>query len=412
MRRSLPDPEVRSIGVGRLRACDPEAMRTPTLAAGLAVLLLAAGTGPADAETRVVARAELVAGPQLAGGFIVWGERARDGGLVVRRGAPGRRPGSLFRFAAPTQRRTSLSLDGLAASATHLAMVRTASLTLGPSASSIVAPDEPPRASSTSLVAGPLGGPFVRVAGRREPRTRGGCEPGTTPREPALAGTLLVFVEAEVRCGGGGERVVERIVLVDLAHLERGRRVVAAGSSYPAGGEPRRGVGRPRVAGHYVAWQADRVTRRGNEGGARVLDLRSGRIVQSVDRVEGGSRGDILEWFAVGADGTLVLSFQPDAAGHRLALRRRDGRTRVLPELLPSGIGDYEPSFAAVSHAGGRTAFVGADGAFVVRGRAPRTLARFTAARPLVGDPSFDGRFAAWASRRGGRTTIYRASAG
>lgn len=377
--------------------------------ASLLAFLLALMVAPVDASARVVAHARLVAGPQLAGGAVVWGERTSGGGLVVRRGLPGQGPADLFRFAAPADRRATLALDGLAASASHLAIVRTATVRLAGSASEAPAPSAP-AASSTSLVAGPLGGPFVRIAGRRGPTNVGGCEARATPREPALSGSLLLFVESETSCTRRGERELDRIVLVDLAHLERGRRVLATGTPSFPGGEPRRGVGSPRVAGRYAAWQISRQTRQGGESAARVVELRSGRVVQSVDRVAGGSRGDILEWFAVGADGTLVLSFQPDADGHRLALRRRDGSTRILPQLLPSGAGDYEPATVAVSLAGRRIAFVGQDGAFVLAGAGPpRTITRFTAARRLVGDPAFDGRHAAWASREGRRTTVHLA---
>ena len=387
----------------------------PTSLAVLATLALAgAAAAPAPAATAVARSVRLAAGPEVAGSSIVWGQPTAHGGLAVRAARPGRRPRTLFRW-APPERPTRLVLTGLAASATHVAMARTAVVD-GPDRPALAASEgvvlSEPAASATVLMAGPLGGPFRRIAGRRGPRTAGGCRPQMIPSEPALSGSRLVYLEVERRCTAGGEQLVDRIVIADLARPGRPPRVLATGTPYFAGGEPARGLSSPRIAGHYVAWQIDRPA----GSAARAVDLRTGRVVQSVGRVRGGDRGDILEWFAVAADGALVLSFQPDARGHALAVRRPGGSTRVLPQRLPSGSSGYEPGSAWAAAEGGCVAVVGGLRRFGLwvtdRGGRGRAIATFDAARPLAGDPSFDGRRAAWALGSPRRATIYAARAG
>jgi len=372
----------------------------------LALLSLPAAFAPAaaSAESRVVARAPLVAGPELAGASVVWGERFRGGGLVVRSGAPGRRPADLFTFAAP-QQGTQLSLDGLAASASHLAMVRSAFRPFGRSAESFAAPVRALGGVSTTLVAGPLGGPFVKVSGSRGLAVSKDCRPAVVPSEPALSGATLVFFETVITCPRTGERLFERIVVVDLAR-PGSRRVVAEGSEYFFGGEPRVALRAPRVAGDRVAWQVERQTRRGGMGEVWTVDL--GARGSRARRVRTVADGDVLEWFAAGADGSLAVSSADDGGLHRLALRRRGGRTSTLPQILPSGSGGYEPRTSAVGLARGRLAFVDQDGRLLVTdgaGRGP-AVARFSQDRDLVGDFAFDGRHVAWAEQAGGRPAI------
>ena len=144
-----------------------------------------------------------------------------------------------------------------------------------------------------------------------------------------------------------------------------------------------------------------------------MLDLRAGRVVRTVRAAPGGARGDILEWFAVGPDGSLVVSYQKEETGHGLALLPRGGGGGALDVRPPRGTSGYEPSTVAVALRGRRIAFVGETGrsefGLVVARRTgtPAPLARFTGARPVVGDPAWNGRYAAWASRRG-KTTIWR----
>jgi hypothetical protein len=189
--------------------------------------------------------------------------------------------------------------------------------------------------------------------------------------------------------------------------------VVAKGTRYWPGGEPRVGLGAVRLAGRYLAWQETRPFSR-DLMSAKVFDVRTGRIARTVHEAPGGERGDVLEWFDVGPDGSLVVSFQKDASGHALALLDRAGRGGTVEMRPPRGTLGYEPSTSAVSYRGGRIAFVGETGrnefGLVLAGRAgnPSPLARFTEHRPVVGDPAWNGTYAAWASRRGKTTTIWR----
>ena len=384
----------------------------------LVLLLLSA---PVAAAKGPVARDDVIAGPVLAGSRVVWGSTEPGGAIVVRAGAPGAAPTSLFTF-APLDAPSEQVFGGIAASATHLAMVRAASRPTGdPEPVGEMRRDSTSEigviansAGSTTLVAGPLGGPFLKVSGRRAPRVPGRrCRPAVNPSGPALWGSVLAYVENETLCTRDGERVRDRIVVRDLARPAAPPRVVARGTPSFPGAEPRVSVGTVRLAGRYVAWQEIRMIEH-SETRARVLDLRSGRIVRTVDRGPGGEPGDVLEWFDVGPDGSLVVSFQPDAEGHALALVDRRGRAGTVTTRPPSGAGGYEPPTVVASYRRGRIGFIaetGRDEVGLVLARrtglaAP--LARFRPGNELVGEPAWNGVYAAWASRRRGTTTIWR----
>ena len=382
---------------------------------GVAVGLSAALAGTAPAATRV-AGDDLAAGVELAGSRVVWGSTAPDGSLEVRSAVPGAAPVTLFAY-GPLPVPSKQALGGLAASATHLAVVRVASRVTGRpgrASRSEVAPAGPPSAASTTLVAGPLGGPFLHVAGHRGARQAGrSCRAATDPSEPVLWGSRLAYLEVATTCTRRGPRLRDRVVVRDLARPAAAPRVVAKGTPYWAGGEPRVGLGAVRLAGRYLAWQETRPFSR-DLIAAKVVDLREARIVRTIHAAPGGERGDLLEWFDVAPDGSLVVSFQKDASGHALALLDRAGRGGTVEMRPPRGTFGYEPSTSAVSYRGGRIAFVGETGrnefGLVLARRAgnPSPLARFTEDRPVVGDPAWTGTYAAWASRRGKTTTIWR----
>jgi hypothetical protein len=384
----------------------------PVLVATLAT------AGVAQAATPV-ARDDVTAGVALAGPRVVWGSTTPGGGLEVRSGAPGSAPITLFAFPPPRRPSTHL-LGGIAASATHLAIVRTASRATGKApkigaASDVSLGVVQPGESSTTLVAGPLGGPFLHVAGRRGPKLGGrSCRTATAPSGPVLSGSVLAYLETETTCPRGGPRLRDRIVVRDLARPAEPPRVVARGRPYWPGGEPRVSLGDVRVAGRYVAWQE---THPGHLelSRAKVLDLRTRRVVRVVTKAPGGDLGDLIEWFAVGADGSLVVSYQKDETGHGLALIDRRGRAGPVEMRPARGDRGYEPSSVAVSYLAGRIAFLAETGrgefGFVLARRTGTAapLARFTAGRPIIGDPAWNGTYAAWASRRGRTTTIWRA---
>ena len=300
------------------------------------------------------------------------------------------------------------SLGGLAPSSTHLAFVRSESRRVARAASEAAPPAEP-RAGSTTLVAGPLGGPFVRVAGSSG--APGECRPGASPSEPALSGSVLVYVKVEITCTRSGERLRDHVVVHDLDRPFSSRRVIASGTRYWPGSEPRVGLSTVRVAGRYVAWQENRHPL--TLGNARVFDLRAGRVVRTVRAAPGGSRGDILEWFAVGRDGTLVVSYQKDASGHALALLPPSGPGRPVEMRPPTGTFGYSPRPSRCPTAtAGSPSSARPAGRVRLRPRPPagarRRPRRYTADRPIVADPAWSGRYAAWASRRGRTTTIWR----
>ena len=381
------------------------------------LVLSVAGVGSAPAAVPV-ARDDVAAGLALAGEQVVWGSRAPGGGLEVRAAAPGGPATTLFAF-PPTPGPGRQAFGGIAASDTHLAIVRVASRSSGPQGpvGTARSASEIPAAlgtgtSKTTLVAGPLGGPFLHVAGRRGP-SNGACRSATYPSQPVVWGSRLAYLESVNRCTPRGERVRDRIVVSDLARPGAAARVVARGTWHWPGSEARRGVDAVRMAGRYLAWQEIRPLRRALIT-AKVVDLRRGRVVRSVTRAPGGDAGDILEWFAVGVDGSLVLSFQPDASGHALALldaAGEGGQVRLRP---PLGTRGYEPATVTVSYRRGRIAFLAQTGrnefglVLARRRDSPAPLARFTDARPVVADPAWNGTYAAWASRRGRTTTIWR----
>jgi hypothetical protein len=389
---------------------------------GVAALAAVSALAVADVAAAAVpiARDDVDAGLALAGSRVVWGSTAADGSLRVRAGDGSGPPVTLFAF-PPTRRPTTQALGAVAASSTHLALVRHARRPAGEPAPvgelrsgvEVLAGG----AGSTTLIVGPLGGPFLHLAGTRGATRPDGCEPSTSPSEPVISGTQLAYLETVTRCTRRGARQHEQIVLYDLARPRAGPRVVAHGTSAWLGAEPRVDVGAVRLAGRYVAWQ-ETYPAHLERSSAKVLDLRSGRVVRTVRRAPGGSLGDILEWFAVGRDGSLVVSYQKDETGHGLALVPRDGRAGPVEVRPPRGDFGYEPTTFAVAYRRGRIAFVGETGedefglVLARRTGIPSPLARFTAARPIVGDPAWNGAYATWAARRGRTTTIWRARTG
>jgi hypothetical protein len=324
------------------------------LGASLIVLVLA----PAAFAAQLVARGDIDRGPQLARDRVVW-----VSGLEVKSAVPGEPPTTLFRFARPVPP-TEVAITDLAVSATHLAIGRSAFTPTARQASEVPLP---PRqgASSATLVAGRLGGPFTLVT--------------KTGTEAVLSGSRLAYVDTVAR----GSREREEIVVVDLDRPAR-RRTVAVGSWEPAGVEHRRSVGTVRIAGRFVAWRL----LRGAYSYARVMDLRTGRV-RRVDRIE--EAGDVLEWFAVSPNGALAVTY---GALHELATVDARGRIRKLAIHMPNSIGRDEPGTTSLAYVGGRVAYVDENFRFLLT--AP---ARLIAKRRFVGEPDFNGTYAAWATR-------------
>lgn len=412
-------------------------MRVVSGGGAVAALAVVAATAAAPSAAIAAPRAlvrgvDLQTPPVLSGERVLWGERTAGGGLAVR-AAGGAGPRTLFRFAAPSPP-TRLRFGALDASETHVAFVRVAFRPTGGPAprsgsaarargaggsagrsdiaprargggapSDSVAPAED-EATRSTLLAGPLGGPFALLSGRGgAPPGRGGCRAGRVePREVAVSGPRVLWTETVTACGPRGERVRDRLLVADL---RRGpaARVLFSSPAYPPGAEPPVSASRPRLAGRFAAYRRDRPGRATSNG--VVVDLRTGRR-----RLE---RGNLLEWFAVAPDGALVTSRHTPDGSHELTLRapRRGGAPPTVLGPLGGGFGGPEERLPVVAAAGRRVAFVAVTDRprLVVAGRdgGRRTVTTLGPRRRLRMGFDFDGRRVAWATGPPARATIW-----
>lgn len=383
------------------------------LVSGLATFLLAPGAVAAAERSAVARDVRAVTPPVLAGPHVLWGERDTDGALVVR-AARGSGARALFRFAPPA-RRTRLAFGALDASPTHVAFVRTAAtgptgpvgVQIDQAAGTVVAP--PAGGRSVSLVAGPLGGPFVVLSGRPGARaTSRGCRAGqVSPQEIAVSGSRVLWTESVTSCARTGELVTDRLVVRDLRAEARPPRELARSLAYDPGVEPPFTFSSPRLTGRFAAYQRERPADAITTG--VVIDLeRGGRRLE---------RGNLLEEFAVAGDGALVTSTHSPDGSHRLTLRAADrgGAAPVALGPLGGGFGGPEEGIGHVATGGGRIAFVRVTDRprLVIADRAGRArpVTTFGPSHRMTTGFDFDGRRVVWATTRRGRSTIWSARA-
>ena len=312
------------------------------------------------------------AGPALAGGSIVWGERYRDGSLAVIRQPLGGRPRVLHVISAPTgedRERHFLGLPGaLSASSVWIAYgLDDATVTShGDSVSSEAA---------ARAFASRHGAPFRDALAN--------CSAGAYIAT-ASAGEAVAIGQSSADCDGqSGTRV----------WLVEGR--APAPRLIYASPDPHLGLRQVQLAGRWVAW---------SEGGTgagdtriTVADRRTGEVAARL-RPEDFAGGHAFSAFDIDADGTLVAlsGRQPRCYYVCVSWRRLNGRRS---HTISRRALDQRVAIAA-----GRIAYVTqrrlhAHRLILARldGRVLRRFGRFGRSRRPVGDIALTPHRIAWA---------------
>jgi len=258
------------------------------------------GAGPAAAQVRALAeREEFGAGPALAGGSVVWSERAGPAALSVRAQPAG--GGAISAVARPRLPKSAGALTSwsLAGSGAGPAPGRFATALLGA------------KASGLRLVGGPLSGPVDLVVD------------GVTSGRRVLGG---LFATAD------GAATLEQLP-------GRSRLVVR-----PVGGPPRTifGPGNPQppaIAGRLGAVPV--VDRRGGLAAVTVTDLQSGAVVRRVDA--GPLRRFSVIAIGLAPDGGLAITAE-DGSGLDAVGSAPAGASRLGVLLEGDGLGLVQPT--------------------------------------------------------------------
>lgn len=335
-------------------------MRHPIAALAFVAVLVSAA--PAAAQVRALAeREESGAGPALAGGSVVWSERAGRVALRVQAQAGGGGPTSV------------VARPRLPKSAGTLASWSLAGSGAGPAPGRFAVALSGSRPGGLQLVGGPLGGPVDLVAER-------------VASGRSVFGGLFASATGAVTFEGrpGRTRLVVRPAAGQVTR------------AIPAPGGPQRTPA--AVAGDLAALPV--LGRRGGLTAVEVIDLQSGAVVRRVDAGR-------LRTFSV-----IALGLAPDGG---VAITAEDGAGGDVVGSAPAGVprlgvllvGDQ---FGLVQPAGDRVALVRGDprtdpaGDRVVvlgpgsRPQRPRVVFRGPPTS-FVDGLSYDGTSVAWGSK-------------
>lgn len=353
------------------------------------VVALPAAAPPAQAET--VARADLVAGPALAGDRVAWGELTAPSAARVVSAVPGAAPVVTGSIAPATTTGTTRGFlqfpASFAASADVVAGLAFTATTVSDEGDSIG------QAVQTAAVGGPLAGPLALLSGSFPPVVSGGPCSGSYrfPEGVDVDGARIAVAEQSGDCGDVATPLLS-VALFDAA----GRRDVTLSH----GGQ----VGNLRIAGNLLAW-----VRRGRRDLLIVRDLGSGAVLRRISARSLGAR--YFDALALRPDGGLAFTYggRRDRRGIRLGFSAPGSeRVRVL---------DRDAGARDVALAGGRVLYERVLGPSYrtslvlrrIRGNGHgRTLARFGARRERAGSLDFDGDRATWAVVGDGRVAHAR----
>jgi hypothetical protein len=271
-------------------------MRVRALAVG-AVTLTATVAGTASAAPVLVTRHNAIA-PAVGGGRVFWAQQhGRHAALLTA--APGRPARTIFRLTGPHAAHSPYAeITAIAASTRFVAF--TVSTGYG-DPYTCPAIDEHPAGDSrcragretfNALYAGPIGGPYRRLAGvtgERTTRCRAGSAAGTID----ISGGALAYAEVVVHCSGDIRSATSRMVVQD--HGGAGRVRVLAGCHVHRSSSPQNdGVA---VAGQYLAWSPDACDWQGR---IRLFRWPSGKLVYRLPLRY------YLRPFDVAKDGTVI----------------------------------------------------------------------------------------------------------
>jgi hypothetical protein len=340
--------------------------------------------------------ARVVAGPVLAGGAVIWGQRDRRGGLAVRTAALGSPSRTLYAVPPPRGRITR-RFDALAASETHVAFAWTTETRL-PFESDVVAPL--PTVSNSEFLAGPIGGPYRLLSRVRTRPNDDRCRSHT--RAPVgtvgIQDNLIAYVQEVTRCRGRRKAGFDRVVLRRLGSRER-LRVLAR--SRKSSSEERETLSHAGLAGDHISWRQD--TAGEERQSVVVFDHARNRTVQIVRAPQPGLP-ELLEWVDLQDDGKLLVTHHSDQSVAVFEPGRQ--RIRVVPMQMPNTGSPNEPTTTVVRLAGDRIALIRHSRPYelVVSDLAGdlRRLDTFDHKRRLAADFDFDGGRITWAARRRG----------
>lgn len=302
-------------------------MRLRALAVGAAIL---AAAGPAFADPILVTHHNAVA-PAVGGGRVFWAEQhGRHAALLTA--TPGGHASTIFRLTGPHAAHSPYAQITRVAASTHF-MAFTVSTGYG-DPYTCPAIDEHPAGDSrcragretfNALYAGPVGGPYRRLAGvtgERTSRCRAGSAAGTID----VSGGAVAFAEVVVHCTGQVRSATSRIVVRDGGGAGKAR--VLAGCHVHRSSSPQNdGVA---VAGQYLAWSPDACDWQGR---IRLFRWHSGKLVYRLPLRYYVRPFDVAKDGTVIGQPTLSVNGQ-DEQGYLAAFPpRRHPHPQILPRF-------------------------------------------------------------------------------
>jgi hypothetical protein len=290
-------------------------------AVGVALILAAPASALTPSPSLITKRNTAV--PELGNGRVYWAsDRGRR--TAIRRSLNGGHHDRVYHVSEPKRRGAFASITELSASRRVLAFTVVTGHGRGRHS----------RFTRDELLAGPIGGPYVRLSGFRG--REGACavdrlDPGRVqPGRVAVDGTAVAYNEVVTDCSRGERWLVERLVVRDTpASPPRVLATCRRPDSTPTNDDL-------LLAGDYLAWVPDASGCPPLEG-LRLFRWRSGKLVYTL-------RGrDFMEPLALRNDGVVVGQFQErdfnhngvyDDGGHLTVYRpRAHPRRRMLPRI-------------------------------------------------------------------------------